>query len=325
MTSPTPPTRPARPPLAVAVLDPGFTPRARDLDGLVDLLADEEHAKAVRRAVGRLGASTVPRLIERFTASAPPLRARVLRVLGQFAEEPGALEVLLAALRDGDAKTRRNAAMELGHASAAGIEDALLEAWRADERVEMRRTVAASLGKVGGPRAAAVLAEAARSEDGELQRIAGKSSMMVSRSSTRAQAGRLDASRAAPSPVDVLLLSRGGLEEILADELSRVKALRDVRVAGAGVVRARLAGPLAAVFAARTLLAVRFPLPLEKAEGGGSTRSSRARSRAPRPARCSRRGRRGPCGTASPGPTGRTGGRRRGAPRRRSRAGPPSS
>ena len=42
-------------PLPQAVLDPGFTPRARDLDALVDLLADDALVKAAERAIGRLG------------------------------------------------------------------------------------------------------------------------------------------------------------------------------------------------------------------------------------------------------------------------------
>jgi hypothetical protein len=256
----------ARPSLEQAVRDPGFTPRARDLEALVDLLAgDETVAKHVERAIARIGAGAAQPLVARLENARPPLRARLVRCLGReaFAGEPAVRTALVGALGDADPKTRRNAAMALGHAPGEGVEAALLAAWDADPRPEMRRTIAASLGKVGSARSAALLREAAASDDAELARIATRASMMVGRTSTRAERGRLDPTRVPAAPVDVMVLARTGLEGLLAEELAGVAAVSDVRALGSGRVRARLAGPLGALFAARTMLGMRFPLPAE--------------------------------------------------------------
>jgi 23S rRNA G2445 N2-methylase RlmL len=60
-----------------------------------------------------------------------------------------------------------------------------------------------------------------------------------------------------------VVLSRAGLEDLVADELSGVAAVVEPMVEGPGRVRARLAGSIAAVFAARTILGLEFPLPAE--------------------------------------------------------------
>jgi 23S rRNA G2445 N2-methylase RlmL len=250
-------------PLTQAVLDPGFTPSARDLDALIDLLGDDELVKAAERAIGRLGEGAVVLLRQRFDGSVPPLRARVLRAIGRFPADPGAREALIAALTDADPKTRRNAAMALGHVEGEPTETALLAAWQSDPRPEMRRTIAASLGKVGGARSASLLDEASTADDPELARIAAKAAMMVGRTTTRADRGLVEDTRAPDKPVDVELLAREGLEELLSQELLDVPTVSDVRVTSPGHVRARLAGPLRSLFAARTMLSFGFPLPTE--------------------------------------------------------------
>ncbi|HEY6461466.1 MAG TPA: hypothetical protein VIY73_14970, partial [Polyangiaceae bacterium] len=70
-----------RRPLTEAVRDPGFTPGARDLDPLVDLLADDDLDKLAERAVLRLGAAAAAHLLGRLDPARPPLRARIVRVL----------------------------------------------------------------------------------------------------------------------------------------------------------------------------------------------------------------------------------------------------
>jgi 23S rRNA G2445 N2-methylase RlmL len=267
-----------RRPLREAVLDPGFTPGARDLGGLVELLGDDTLEKHAERALLRGESAAAVRLAEQFAQSRPPLRGRIVRVLGKLASHATARATLLEALKDADAKTRRNAAIGLGHAQADGVEAALLEAWRSDPRPEMRRSVAASLGKVGSEASRALLAEAAGAEDAELARIAGKASMMVERTGSRAAAGRVDASRAPHEPMTVVLLSRPGLEDLLAEELAAIAAVDDVRDAGPGRVRARLRGPLEALFAARTMLGLRFPLPAEQALVGEAESETVARA-----------------------------------------------
>jgi len=255
--------------LLARLQDPGFTPRAGEVDALIDFLVDEKLAKAAARAIGRVGPAALEPLRARLVGARPPLRAHIVRAMGRLTDDARAVETLLEALDDGDPKTRRNAAMELGHVQRPGVEAALLRSWTRDPRPEMRRTIAASLGKIGGADALPTLGEAARAEDPELVRIAQKSLAMVERTASRGERGRIDGSRLAAAPVDVIAFARQGLEDMLADELSRVAAVSQVRVVGPGRVRVRLVGALDALFGARTMLSLRFPLPPE-AVGDGS-------------------------------------------------------
>jgi 23S rRNA G2445 N2-methylase RlmL len=240
----------------------------RDLDALVDLMVDDEEAKAALRAIGRLGATALVPLRERFAAAPPHVRAHVVNAIGRFPAEAQAIDVLLAALSDEDPKTRRNAAIALGHATPEErVESALLAAWDADPRPPMRRTLAASLGKVGTARALPLLVDASRAEDPELARVAERARAMVERTASRETPSRVASGRAASRPVDVLVSARRGLEEMLAGELSQIAAVVDVRADGPGRVRARLAGSIDALYAARTMLTFRFVLPPELRRG----------------------------------------------------------
>jgi 23S rRNA G2445 N2-methylase RlmL len=257
-----PPDRvPSRPSLAQRVRDPGFTPSVRDVDGLVSLLAEDDLVKPVERAIGRLGVTALDKLRARFVDALPPLRARVVRAIGRLAQDAQAASFLVAALDDSDQKTRRNAAIALGHARAEGVEAALLRAWATDPRVEMRRSVAASLGRVGTESSLEVLSEGARGGDRELARIAERSSIMVRRTASRSEGAPIEAAREAGRALDVVAFARPGLEDVLAEELSRSPAVDSVRVMAHGRVRARLLGPMAALFGARTMLSFCFPLP----------------------------------------------------------------
>jgi len=262
-----------RPPLEVAIADPGFTPSTRDLEALVDLLADDARAKNAERAIARLGPVALERLEARFEEARPPVRGRIVRVIGRLANDgtsPGsgrdrqerARTSLVGALKDPDPKARRNAAIALGHANADGVEEALLQAWELDPRPEMRRSIAASLGKIGGGKALALLREeASRTADPQMGRIVERAVMMLERTASRSEPGRLVPELHAAAPTDVVALSRRGLEELLAEELAGVDAVRDVRVAGPGQVRGRLVGAMEAMFSARTMLSFSFPLP----------------------------------------------------------------
>jgi 23S rRNA G2445 N2-methylase RlmL len=248
--------------------DPGFTPRLGELDELVDLLADDDLVKPALRAIGRLGGAALLTLSARLAASRPPLRARIVKAIGRLTPDERAVDALLAALDDADPKTRRNAAIALGHVARPDIEGALLAAWDRDLRHEMHRTIAASLGKVGTLRSLPLLRDASRSDDSELARIADRACAMLDRTASRDVGGRLDPARSASRPVDILALSRSGLEDLLASELSEIAAVVDVRISAPGRVRARLAGSIGALFAARTMLSFRFPLPSEAIREG---------------------------------------------------------
>lgn len=281
---PAPPPRRPQPPLEKRVRDPGFTPSVRDLPDLVELLADDTLEKHAERAIARVGAPAVDALTARLAGASAPLRARLVRALGRVAAvlpgESRARQALLAALQDADPKARRNAAIALGHLPGEDVENALLGAWERDGRAEMHRSIATSLGKIGGARSMPRLREAAGSPDADLARIAQRAAMMVERTASRGERGRLDPGRAPTEPVDVLVLSRRGLEDLLAQELAAIAAVDEVRVIGPGRVRARLRGAMRALFGARTMLSFRFPLPTEWVTDGETPGDAIARAAA---------------------------------------------
>ena len=252
-----------------ALRDPGFTPSLRDVGAIVELLADDALTKFAERAILRAGAPALQILCERFQSASPPLRPRLLRAIGLFAAAPAARTLLIAALDDGDAKTRRNAAIALGRSPGEGVEGALLRAWDRDPRPEMRRSIAASLGKVGSPQALALLRDSVATGDDDLARIAERAVLMIERTASRATRGRIVPERIPSSPLEVEALARRGIEGLLADELAGVSGVSNASIAGPGRVRAVLAGSMNAMFAARTMLSFRFPLfsaPLQTGE-----------------------------------------------------------
>jgi hypothetical protein len=102
--------------------------------------------------------------------------------------------------------------------------------------------------------------------------------MMVERTGSRAERGRVDASRTPAEAVAVVLDARPGLEDVLAEELGGVAVVKEVRDGGPGRVRATLTGPIAGLFGARTMLGVRFPLPTEWARDGEGVEETVARA-----------------------------------------------
>jgi predicted RNA methylase len=259
-----PPARPDRR-LAERVRDPGFTPSIRDVEGLVALLSDEDLAKAVERALGRVGATALEKLRSRLSEAKPPLRGRIVNAIGRLGTDPAVSQALVEVLNDAalDAKSRRNAVIALGKRREPGAAQALMEAWRRDPQPEMRRSIAAALGKVGDPEALALLRESEGTPDGELARIAGRASIMIERTASRGSGGELDPSRTAAHPVDVVLGTRRGLEGVLAEELTALcgpRGVERVQADGPGRVRAVLLGPLEVLFAARTWIALHFPV-----------------------------------------------------------------
>ncbi|MGO9833517.1 MAG: HEAT repeat domain-containing protein [Polyangiaceae bacterium] len=269
-----------RPGLAERVRDPGFTPSIRDIDSLVELLADDALVKAVERAIARVGVTAIDKLCARFVEVRPLLRARIVRALARLAHDARAAEFLVGVLddRDADAKTRRNAAIALGHARGEEVEAGLLRAWASGPAVEMRRSLAASLGKVGTERSLGALREAMSAGDAELARIAERSSFMVSRTSTRLGGGSIDTARMAGRALDVVAFARQGLEDLLAEELSPLPVVDSVRVVAPGRVGARLLGPMSALFGARTMLSFCFPLPTEWIADGQTPSDAIARA-----------------------------------------------
>jgi precorrin-6B methylase 2 len=251
--------------LASRVLDPGFTPGKAHLDELFDMLAgqDERLVEATEKALLRFGPELGELLLARMPAATPPLRGRLGRVLGRLATAPGGEALhpaLFALLSDPDAKTRRNAIIALGRGEVPGAEEALISLWKPDTLVEHLRSIAASLGKMGG-QASLDLLRGVEAEDAELKRIVAQSALMLARTIERpdSSASTIDLTAAAGRPLPVVIRCRRGLEGILLDELEGV--VTGAREAGPGALKASLDGPLSALLAARVMLSFSFPLP----------------------------------------------------------------
>jgi 23S rRNA G2445 N2-methylase RlmL len=250
--------------LADRVRDPGFTPGLRHLSALVGLLTDEQAGKYAERAIGRIGPAALDPIARLVAQADPPLRSVLVKVVGRLATSAGdeqARVVLLRALEDPDPKSRRNAAIALGHVKEMGVEAALVRAWQRDPRPEMRRSLAASLGKVGGAEAMGLLRSAIPSSDPELSRIAQKALIMAERTESRSEEASIDLSRPCPSPTEVIVSVRHGLEDLLGEELSRCRGLSALRRSRQGQLRATLQSSPAVLYQSRTMLGFRFPFP----------------------------------------------------------------
>lgn len=273
-----------------AIESVSFTPGARDVPPLFAMLdGDEAHAERAERALLRMGAAAGRAAIADFSSARAPRRGRLCRLVGQLAARSGGdpeiertfVQFLLERLADEDPKARRNAIIALGKVPGdehrEAIEDALVGGWERESRVDHRRSLAAALGKRGGDRARALLA-GARSDDPELARILDEARLVLERapSADEREAG-IDAARSAPRPLALVLRCRVGLERLLAEEAApRFKTC----VHAAGEVRTELAGPLASVFALRTMLSFGFLVPAEKLDGDGDGALAAAAARA---------------------------------------------
>jgi len=264
--------------LEQAIESVAFTPGARDLAPLLELLggADEKLADRAERALLRAGAPAGRAAIARFGSASSPgegrLRARLLRLIGRLAAgeeiERSFYEFLRERLNERDPRARRAAIVALGKLRGAGpeLEAALLDAWDREEEIEERRALAAALGKVGGARARERLRSVV-TEDRELRRIADEALLRLARIDVEPLRHKgIDANRAPPRPLPMVLRCRAGIEPLLLEELAG--RFRGARVRGPGVVGAELAGPLADVLRLRTLLSFGFALPPEPIASG---------------------------------------------------------
>jgi predicted RNA methylase len=253
--------RPAGFELRAAARDPSFVPAKGELPALVELLANDDDAEAVERALGRAGAEAAKVAMARFDDARPPLRGRLVRAVARAAL-PSAW--LLARLDDADLKTRRNAIVALGKATgpaAVEVEGRLCEAYDREARVEHKRSIAASLGKVGGVRALSLLRDV-RADDPELRRIVDEAILKLTRTAARGDRGHVVGDAKPTAALRVRFLCRRGLEGALADEVADLSP----EVVEPGVVEVHASASLGALFRARTALRFSFPASLPPAD-----------------------------------------------------------
>ncbi len=245
-----------------AVRSGAFTPGVRDVDGLIDLLAtdDDDQVKAVQKAILRVGRPVAAAVLARLPESKRPVRGHLVKILGRMGQvtlDPGIAGELLTLLDDPDLKTRRNAIIALGHLPLPGIEQALLQKWAREDRVDHRRSIAASLGRIGGPKSLDAL-RVFNTDDAELRRIINQATLMIARSRSRGGESSIDADALPPEPVKVIAHCRSGLEAILAEEFD---ARLNPKTLGTGRVGLTLRGTLASLYEARIFLNFGIALP----------------------------------------------------------------
>ncbi|OGH57403.1 MAG: hypothetical protein A3G34_04400 [Candidatus Lindowbacteria bacterium RIFCSPLOWO2_12_FULL_62_27] len=254
-----------------AVREKSFTPSVRDVDALIELLktANDERVQAVQNAILRVGRPAAACLLARLPGSTRPVRGHLVKILGrigQVAPAPDIRDALLALLYDEDLKTRRNAVLALGRMPLPGVEDALLQKWAREDRIDHRRSIAASLGKIGGEKSLDAL-RAFETKDAELKRIIGQAALIISRNLVRNTESTVDGGVAPSSSTRLVAHCRAGLEKILTAEFG---ASWQPQVLGCGAVGVTLRGPLESIFSARTFLNFGMALPPVQGTGAGA-------------------------------------------------------
>jgi 23S rRNA G2445 N2-methylase RlmL len=252
-----------------AILDPGFTPRARDAEPLLDILAEGgELAVPAERALLRLGVAAHGAAVARAAGAAgPPAVVRLLGRLAAAEADPAVAAALVGALGNEDERVRRAAAIALGKARPAEAEEALVQALGRETSASARRALIEALGKVGGDAARAAVAAEASLCDPRVAREQARAALILQRSTARPRwPSVIDASRPAEEPVRVALRCRAGLETILLEELPAALGARLRRDEPGGVrVVGTLRGAPAELLGARTMLSFGFPLEARRA------------------------------------------------------------
>ncbi|MBK8236100.1 MAG: hypothetical protein IPK74_11120 [Deltaproteobacteria bacterium] len=278
--------------LISATADPGYTPSARELAGLLALLGDDEAARGALRALLRVPLLACDAALAAFDGSDGAARARVCELIGRLArsDEPGlaarrdALASWLSArLHDADGLTRRRAAAALGKLEDPAHESSLCEAWTRAPSAEERRVIAAALGQSGAEAALSLLAGVDASGDPELARIVGEAQLKLTRELARREASVIDLDAVLPDAIEVTLVVRRGFEAILHDELAALGITR-VLVRKGGPTVVRTAGPLRALFEARVFMLLSIALPMSPGRGRGSVEDTVVRALAGEPA-----------------------------------------
>jgi hypothetical protein len=237
------------------VRDQGFTPAARDVPGLLDLLGDTDDPAPVFRALARVIEPAVAQAIARFDGASAAQRARLCELVGRAARSGEANAQWLAArLGDPDALVRRRAATALGKLEDPQHEGVLLAAWEHAQSDPERKVIAAALGQCGGAQALALL-RGVRATDPELVRVVGESVLKIDRTLVRATPSTIALDTVPDEPLAIELVVRPGLESLVCDEIAGARAT------SRGVVAARWDRSLRELFAVRTFVELAMPLP----------------------------------------------------------------
>ncbi len=248
-------------PFEARLRDPGYTPSIKHLPELLALVAsDEDTAAKASRAILKLGDGAIAKVLAAFEDSAPPLRGRIVDLIGDLARQGSRtgelVAVLLTTLSDADAKSRRNAVIALMHHERPEVERALLEYWRSETRSDHRRSVARSLARVGGEASLALL-RWAPVDDPELLRACKEAVLALERRAVRQGESEIDGAARPEREMALMVHCRRGVETICA---AAFDGAFKPHVVGPGRVEIALRRGLSDVFHARTMTSMGFEL-----------------------------------------------------------------
>ena len=257
-----PRTPDAAEPREALLLERSFVPAARDLAWLVAVLSgeDDKRARAAARARSRVKELAVPELARAFEKSQAPLRARIVRFLGQALDADEARTFLIRALVDRDPKAKRLAVQGLGRIGGSQVESALRRLHDSDDAPGLRKAIVEAIGRIGGDDSAQWLASLPRADD-ESEKVRSRALLMLERGPARRAGTSLDAHVEIDEPAALVVWCRAGVEDVLTEELQACESLIEVRRASIGTVVATLVGPLAPILEVRSALAFGFRIP----------------------------------------------------------------
>jgi precorrin-6B methylase 2 len=258
---------PDPPELERCLSEAGYTPPTRALQPLLAALIalPDEPAKLLERALARAGTPALRAAAKAFGERDPKDRPRLIGLFVRLAGEVDAPElndVLLAALDEPLAQSRKLAARGLGKLGDVRAEARLLDALERSSGPE-RKSIVDALGALGGELSLRrlVMLEAI---DEDLARRRERARALIERRLGRAEPGELVLDVPLGAPWRIALSCRRGLAEILADEL-RARAKPEIR--SPDRVDIQHSGSLRQVLDARTAIDFALALPLKRPNG----------------------------------------------------------
>jgi precorrin-6B methylase 2 len=244
---------------AALLLERSFVPAQRDLPWLLGALAaeDDKKARAAGRALSRVKELAVPELLAAYEKSQTPLRARIVRFLGQALDADEARDFLMRALVDRDPKAKRMAVSALGRVGGAAVENNLRRLYDTEETPALRKAIVEAIGRMGNEESAKWIASLPRGDE-ETEKVRARALLMLKRGPARAAGTTIDAHVEAEEPVSIVVWCRSGFEDVLTGELLACESLVDVKRASIGTITATLVGPIAPLLDVRAALGFGF-------------------------------------------------------------------
>jgi len=241
--------------------DPGYTPARKDIAPLLERLAvcSDDDVGRIERLVLAHPDEAFARAAALLPEARAPWRGRLADVLARVASvapSEARWRHMVNLLDDADLKVRRNAVIALGKATSLRdeAEAAVLAYWAREPRVDHRRSVAATLGRIGGDAARALLVTV-QTDDTLLRREVDRALLRLARAVPSDD--RLDPTATPTTALALRYNCRAGLEEVLRDELP---AAWSPRLGPPGVVLARAEASLEALWAPRCFTGLAFEL-----------------------------------------------------------------